>query len=72
MVQISHYVEQDQDSRIHVEKVKRIFLFGDNGSATEWLAGIEFAIQCGWFSIDKSGVYLKITTEGAELFDVPK
>jgi hypothetical protein len=67
LVQISH-VEQDQGGRIQVEKVKRIFLFQDNGSATEWLAGIERAIKRGWLSIDENGVYVKITPEDAGLF----
>jgi hypothetical protein len=60
-------VEAVQDGRIHVEKINWPFLKA-GGSADEYVAGLQTAIERGWLEIHRSGTYVKFTQAGAELF----
>jgi len=60
-------VEAVQDGRIHVEKINWPFLQA-GGSADEYVAGLQMAIDRGWLDIHRSGTYVKFTPAGAELF----
>ena len=63
---IANNVEPVQDGRIHIEKVDAPILF--NGSTpTEYKAGLELAIACGWLWQHESGTHVKFTPAGADL-----
>ena len=62
LVEIANATEAVQDGRIYIELVNSAFL------AAEYRAGLERAIAQGWLWRHESGVYLKFTTAGAELF----
>jgi hypothetical protein len=65
---IANTVEPIQDGRIHIEKINGPFLFKEGGSPAEYGAGLELAIDKGWLWRHESGVYVKFTQAGAELF----
>jgi hypothetical protein len=67
LVEIANTVEAVQDGRIHIELINAPFLQG-GGSPAEYKAGLERAIAKGWLTIHRSGVYVKFTEAGAELF----
>jgi hypothetical protein len=68
LVEIASTVEPVQDGRIHIEKINGPFLFKEGGSPAEYGAGLELAIAKGWLWRHESGVYVKFTPAGAELF----
>jgi hypothetical protein len=68
LVEIAHGVEKAPEGRILIGKVKHPFLFQDNGTATECIAGFRRAIERGRLWMHESGTYVKITRTGAELF----
>jgi hypothetical protein len=67
LVEIANMVEAVQDGRIHIELINLPFL-REGGSADEYGAGLDTAIANGWLTIHRSGVYVKFTQTGAELF----
>jgi hypothetical protein len=67
LVEIANTVEAVQDGRIHIELINAPFLQG-GGSLLGYKAGLERAITKGWLTIHRSGVYVKFTEAGAELF----
>ena len=67
LIEIANSVEAIQDGRIHVEKINWPFLQA-GGSADEYAAGLQLAIDRGWLVIHRSGTYVKFTQAGAELF----
>jgi hypothetical protein len=67
LMEIANSVEPVQDGRIHIEKINGPFLRA-GGSPTEYVAGLELAITKGWFWKHESGVYVKFTQEGADIF----
>jgi hypothetical protein len=68
LLEIANTVEAVQDGRIHIEKINGPFLFKEGGSPAESSAGLELAITKGWLWRHESGVYVKFTEAGAELF----
>jgi hypothetical protein len=56
-----------QDGRIRIELINLPFLQA-GGSVAEYSAGLETAIAKGWLRKHESGVYVKFTQEGADLF----
>jgi hypothetical protein len=68
LLEIANTVEAVQDGRIHIEKINGPFLFKEGGSPAECSAGLELAIAKGWLWRHESGVYVKFTQAGAELF----
>jgi hypothetical protein len=68
ILEIANTVEPIQDGRIHIEKINRPFLFKESGSPAEYSAGLALAIERGWLWRHESGVYVKFTQAGAELF----
>jgi hypothetical protein len=68
LLEIANTVEAVQDGRIHIEKINGPFLFKEGGSPAEYSAGLELAITKGWLWRHESGVYVKFTEAGAELF----
>jgi hypothetical protein len=67
LVEIANVTDAVQDGRIYVELVNSAF-FAAGGTPTEYRAGIEHAITKGWLWHHESGVYVKFTPAGAELF----
>ena len=67
LVEIANAAEAVQDGRIHVELVNTPFLIA-GGTPAEYRAGIDHAISKGWLLRHESGVYVKFTAAGAELF----
>jgi hypothetical protein len=68
LLEIANTVEAVQDGRIHIEKINGPFLFKEGGSPAEYSAGLELAIAKGWLWRHESGVYVKFTQAGADLF----
>ena len=68
LVEIASTVEPVQDGRIHIEKINGPFLYSHGGSPAEYGAGLALAIAQGWLWRHESGVYVKFTPAGAELF----
>jgi hypothetical protein len=67
LVEIANTVEAVQDGRIHIELINLPFLQG-GGSPDEYRTGLDTAIANGWLRIHRSGVYVKFTEAGADLF----
>jgi hypothetical protein len=67
LIEIANTVEAVQDGRIHIEKINWPFLQA-GGSADEYVAGLQMAIDRGWLEIHRSGTYVKFTQAGADLF----
>jgi hypothetical protein len=67
LVALASAVEADRDQRIAIELINAPFL-ALGASADEYRAGIERAIQNGWLVRHESGVYVKFTPAGADLF----
>jgi len=44
------------------------FLFGDKAMPAEYSAGLNFAIEKGWFELHQSGTLVRFTQAGATLF----
>ena len=57
-----------QDGRIHIELINGPFLYELRGSPAEYKAGLDFAIERGWLWKHESGIYVKFTQAGSELF----
>ena len=67
LIEIANATASVQDGRIHIELVNLPFLRA-GGSVDEYQAGIERAIGNGWLTRHESGVYVKFTQAGADLF----
>jgi hypothetical protein len=67
LIEIANSVEAVQDGRIHIELINLPFLRA-GGSPAEYGAGLDVAIAKGWLWKHESGVYVKFTQAGAELF----
>ncbi|MFG3598270.1 hypothetical protein [Bradyrhizobium sp. RDI18] len=48
--------EPIQDGRIYIEKINGPFLFGDKGTAAEYRAGLDYAVERGWLTLHESGL----------------
>ena len=66
--EIANATEAVQDGRIYIETINGQFLFKEGGTPAEYGAGLELAIANGWLWRHESGVYVKFTPAGAELF----
>jgi hypothetical protein len=67
LLELANAAEAVQDGRIHIELINSPFLSA-GGSPDEYLAGIELAIAKGWLIRHRSGVYVKFTQAGADMF----
>jgi hypothetical protein len=67
LLEIANATEPAQDGRIYIELVNAAFLKA-GGTAEQFRAGIQGAIDKGWLARHESGTYVKFTTAGAELF----
>ncbi|MBB4382932.1 hypothetical protein [Bradyrhizobium sp. SBR1B] len=62
LIQLAASVEPVQDGRIHTEKINAPFLFTLKGSASEYRAGLEYALRKGWLELHESGTYVRLLT----------
>jgi len=67
LLELANAAEADRDQRIAIELINSPFLSA-GGSPDEYFAGIELAIAKGWLIKHRSGVYVKFTQAGADLF----
>jgi hypothetical protein len=67
LLEIANATEPAQDGRIYIELVNAAFL-RTGGTAEQFRAGIQRAIDKGWMVRHESGTYLKFTDAGAALF----
>jgi hypothetical protein len=67
LVEIANAAEAVQDGRIHIELINAPFMEA-GGTPAEYRAGLDRAIDSGWLHRHESGVYVKFTPAGAELF----
>jgi hypothetical protein len=67
LIEIASTVEPIQDGRIPIELINMPFLQA-GGSPDEYRGGLEHAVSNGWFWRHESGVYVKFTQAGADLF----
>jgi len=67
LLELANAAEADRDQRIAIELINLPFLRA-GGSADEYRAAIERAIANGWLWRHESGVYVKFTEAGADLF----
>ena len=67
LLELANAAEADRDQRIAIELINLPFLRA-GGSADEYRAGIERAIAKGWLWRHESGVYVRFTATGSELF----
>ena len=67
LVEIANASEAVQDGRILIELINAPSL-NAGGAPAEYRAGVDRAIAKGWLWRYESGVYVKFTSVGAELF----
>ena len=67
LLEIANAIEPGQDGRIYIELVNAAFLKA-GGTAEQFRAGIQRAVDKGWMVRHESGTYVKFTPAGAELF----
>jgi len=67
LIELANAAEADWDQRIAIELINGPFLSA-GGSPDEYFAGIERAIAEVWLIRHRSGVYVKFTQAGADLF----
>ena len=67
LVEIANAAEAVQEGRIHIELINAPFLDA-GGTPAEYRAVIERAVAKGWLWRHESGVYVKFTPAGAQLF----
>jgi hypothetical protein len=67
LLELANAFEPVQDGRIYIEKINWPFLSELKGTATEYRAGIDFAIAKGWLWLHESGTYVKLTQAGADV-----
>jgi hypothetical protein len=68
LIEIANSAEAYMDGWIPIEAINGPFLFTHGGRPAEYGAGLALAIAQGWLRRHESGVYVKFTQAGAELF----
>ena len=68
LMEIANAIEPVQDGRIFIELLNGPFLFELRGTPAEYKAGLDLAIARGWLWMHESGIYVKFTDKGAEMF----
>lgn len=59
LIEIAAGIEPVQDGRIYIERINAPFLFALKGNASEFAAGLKFAIERGWLELHESGTYVR-------------
>jgi hypothetical protein len=57
-----------QECRIHIEKLNAPSLYVDKGTPTEYLTGLNVAIERGWVKMHESGTLVRFEQAGSDLF----
>jgi hypothetical protein len=67
LVELAKAVEPYMNQRVSIELINTPFLSA-GGNPDDYRAGITRAIANGWLTKHESGVYVKFTQAGADLF----
>jgi hypothetical protein len=67
LLEVANATEPARDGLIHIELVNAALLKA-GGTAEQFRAGIQRAVDKGWMVRHESGTYVKFTPSGAELF----
>jgi hypothetical protein len=67
LMEIANATEPAQDGQIYIELVNAAFLKA-GGTAEQFRAAVQRAVDKGWMVRHESGTYVKFTPSGAELF----
>jgi hypothetical protein len=67
LLEIANATEPAQDGQIYIELVNAAFLKA-GGTAEQFRAAVQRAVDKGWMVRHESGTYVKFTPSGAELF----
>ena len=67
LLEIANATEPAQNGRLYIELVNAAFLKA-GGTAEQFRAGIQRAVDKGWMVRHESGTNVKFTPAGAELF----
>ncbi|WP_334387548.1 hypothetical protein [Bradyrhizobium sp. AZCC 2262] len=68
LMQHAHAFEAVQHGRFYIEAINGPFLHVDKGTPTEYVAGLDFAIERGWLTSHESGTFVRFGQAGSELF----
>ena len=68
IVELANTVEPVQDGRIHIEKINGPMLFELKATPAEYKAGLDLAMAKGWLVMHESGIFVRFTQVGADLF----
>ena len=68
LLEIANSVEVVQDGRIYIELINGPFLFRERATPAEYSAGLKLAIERGWLVLHESGIFVRFTQAGADLF----
>lgn len=63
LIEIAAGVAAVQDGSIYIERINAPFLFTLKGSGSEFRAGLNFAIECGWLELHESGTYVRLLVD---------
>ena len=67
LVEIANASAAVQDGRIYIELINNPFL-KDGGTPDQYRAALARAVALGWLWLHESGIYVKFTEAGADLF----
>lgn len=68
LLEIAHAFEPIQDGRIYIEAINGPMLFQLKATPAEYKAGLDRAIEHGWFELHESGTFVKLTQQAKDLF----
>jgi hypothetical protein len=67
LLEIANAVETVQDGRIYIERINGPFL-DQGGTPDQYRAALAAVIKMGWLWLHESGIYVRFTEAGADLF----
>jgi hypothetical protein len=68
LLEIAHAFQPIQDGRIYIEVINTPMLFTEKATPAEYKAGLDLAIERGWFELHESGTFVRFTQGGKDLF----
>jgi hypothetical protein len=60
LVELASGIEPTMPGRIYIELINYPMLFKLKASAAEYKAGLDLAIERGWFELHESGTYVRL------------
>jgi hypothetical protein len=68
LIEIANTVEAVQEGRIFIELINAPMLGEHKATPAEYKAGLDLAIERGWLVLHESGMFVKFTQAGSDLF----